>query len=511
MQRLLLAALLCAAPALAAPSVDKNHVAEALKAAAENRSELQRVLDHYAKDADPRKLTAARFLIANMPGHGFIVTRLVNDKGETIDYDPLAYANFKESLAALDAIEKQHGTVDFKRDKKIEDVKTMRADYLIRHIDNAFVVWQRCPESVRVSFDAFLNFVLPYRGSQEPVEDWLTPLMKRYAHAWLRLEKLEEAKKVAGWVSKDLRRSVRFNERFYLHPTDQSFSEMLQTGQGRCEDLTNLSTYAKRAIGIATAADYTPYWAHGDNNHAWDIVLDAQGKGFSKGQSHAAKIYRKTFAIQRDNLCFRLPEGREAPNRFLSNPFYIDVTEQYGETTDVKVRVRAGEEKFAYLCVFNGGTWKAIQWEAVKDGEVTFGRMGRNIVYLPMTHDGTNLVPAADPLLVRRDGSVTTLTGKGKPTAVATNSVRPKKVSPDTGAVTPVTYLKAGQVYYLKRWIGSGDEGGWHIVGGAKADDAPLTFENLASDGLYWLIPNDDSPRRLERVFTIEDGRQRWW
>jgi hypothetical protein len=31
------------------------------------------------------------------------------------------------------------------------------------------------------------------------------------------------------------------------------------------------------------------------------------------------------------------------------------------------------------------------------------------------------------------------------------------------------------------------------------------------TDGLYWLVPVDDSPRRLERVFTIENGRQRWW
>jgi len=507
MRRLLLPLLLCATPILAEPTIPDAHVEEALVAAGENRAELQRVLDHYAKDTDPRKLTAARFLIANMPGHGFILTRLVNGEGETLEYDTLAHATFKESLAALDVLEKQHGTVEFKRDKKIEDVTTMRADYLIRHIDNAFVVWERCPEQVRVSFDAFLNFVLPYRGSQEPVEDWLTPLMQRYAHAWRQLEKLEEAKKVAGWVSKDLRRSVRFNERFYLHPTDQSFSEMLKTGQGRCEDLTNLSTYAKRSIGIATAADYTPWWARRDNNHAWDIVLDAEGKGFTKAYAHAAKIYRKTFAIQRENLCFQLPEGREAANRFMSNPFYIDVTEQYMPTTQVRVRVREGEEKFVYLCVFNGGVWKAIQWARVKDGSATFASMGRNIVYLPMFHDGEELKAAAHPLLLLDDGSIITLTGEGKPGPVIATSVQPRKVSPDTGVVTPVSYLKSGQIYILKRWSADG----WQIVGGATAETEPLKFEGLAGDGLYWLVPKDDSSRRLERVFTIENGRQLWW
>ncbi|MBP5362438.1 MAG: hypothetical protein J6Y71_05370, partial [Ruminococcus sp.] len=39
----------------------------ALRAAGNNRGELEAVLEHY-KD-DPEKLAAARFLIENMPGH----------------------------------------------------------------------------------------------------------------------------------------------------------------------------------------------------------------------------------------------------------------------------------------------------------------------------------------------------------------------------------------------------------------------------------------------------------
>ena len=206
--------LLLALAATAAPKVSDTHVNEALDAAGDNRTELQRVLDHFARDSDPNKLEAARFLVANMPGHGYIVASLrIKDTEKTVPYDPLAYANFKKSLAALDDLEKQHGELEWARDKKIEDTNTISADFLIQHIDNAFVVWQRTPEKYRVSYDAFLNFVLPYRGSQEPLEDWLSPLMKRYAHAWLKIEKLEEPKKVAGWVSKDLRKGVRFNER----------------------------------------------------------------------------------------------------------------------------------------------------------------------------------------------------------------------------------------------------------------------------------------------------------
>jgi hypothetical protein len=476
----------------------QDYVEEALVAAGKNRGELEEVLAHY-KDK-PRKLEAARFLIANMPGHGYVITRLVAADGTTIPYDPLDYPNFKAALTRLEALEKKHGTIDFKRDGFRADVETITAKFLINHIDNAFVVWERTPEKLRVSFDAFCNFVLPYRGSQEPVEDWLGPLMKRYAHAW---SGKGEPGKIARGISKDLRRSVRFNERYYLHPTDQSFTEMLKTGQGRCEDLTNLSTYAYRSIGVAVTADYTPWWAHRDNNHAWDILLDKQGKGSAKSNAHAAKVYRKTYAIQRDNLCFQLPKGREAPNRFLQSEFYYDVTDQYAPTTDVTVSMET-EERFAYLCVFNGGVWKAIQWARVENGKATFERMGRNIVYLPMIHDGVVLLPVADPLLVFREGEVVPLPGRGMAVTVDAISVHPKKVSPDTGEETPTSFLKAGKTYILKRW-----DDGWKDVTELKANKEPLRFTDLAGDGLYWLVEKDS--RRLERVFTIENGRQRWW
>ena len=45
-------------------------------------------------------------------------------------------------------------------------------------------------------------------------------------------------------------RRLRFNERYYLHPTDQGFKEMEVSHQGRCEDLTNMQTYAARSLAL---------------------------------------------------------------------------------------------------------------------------------------------------------------------------------------------------------------------------------------------------------------------
>lgn len=504
---LLLLGLSAPARAEELPTVAPAHLEEALVAAGKNRPQLEAAIDRAARSGDPRKALAVRWLVANMPGRGYVVTALKDAKGNVIPWDPLAYPTFAATQAAFDALEKAHGTLDFARDHLVADLETVTADFLVGHVDRAFTVWEASPPARRVGFEAFLNYVLPYRGSEEPVEDWLGPLSARLSTPPEAVRRDGSAAALYAWVSGEASKQVRFDERFYLHPTDQGFSEMEASGMGRCEDITNMITYAARAVGLATAADYTPAWGHRDNNHAWNVLLDASGRGSDPGNAHAAKVYRKTFAIQRDALAFRLPAGREAPNRFLASRSYVDVTDQYAPTTDVTVALdatAAAGEAFAYLCVFNGGEWVAIHWGEVKDGRVTFAKMGRNLAYLPMVHDGKALRPAAPPLLVHRDGRVEPLAGRGPGVALVATAVSPEQVSVDTKVVTPTSHLEKGVTYLLQRWTGA-----WTVVQELTADGGAPGFLDLPSDGLYWLVAKES--RRLERIFTIEGGRQRFW
>jgi len=488
-------------------TVPDELVEEALALAGSNAAELERALAHFAEEGDAQKLTAARFLVANMPGHGHVVTELRDAGGQAIPYDPLSYPDYAAAREALDALECEHGALDFDRSALVEDLAVVTAEYLIQHIDRAFEVWRGVPEEGRVAFEAFLEHVLPYRGSEEPVDEWIGPLHERYAERFPEAE--GDVARLNAQVSADVHRLVSFDERYYLHPTDQGYSEMLASGMGRCEDITNMLTYANRSLAIATAADYTPAWAHRDNNHAWNVLLDRDGKGCDRSNAHAAKVYRKTFSLQRDNLAFLLPEGREAPNRFMASKFYVDVTDQYAPTTDVDVELMtpaAEGESFAYLCVFNGGEWVAIDWARMDEGRHTrFERMGRNVVYLPAVHRDGRLVPAASPLLVLKDGGVRRLWGDGAPSEVHLVAVRPRQTSVDTGESTPISYLEPGVKYTLQRWTLDGWKQVIELVAGERV---PLA-EGLAGDGLYWMVA--EGSRRLERVFTIEEGRQRWW
>ncbi|MFM8979243.1 MAG: hypothetical protein ACKOSS_02085 [Planctomycetia bacterium] len=67
-------------------------------------------------------------------------------------------------------------------------------------------------------------------------------------------------------------------------------------------------------------------------------------------------------------------------------------------------------------------------------------------------------------------------------------------------------HLEAGTTYVLSQWMAAG----WK-----ELREVPVTgteaveVQGLPRDGLFWLRPRES--RKLERPFTLEGGRQRFW
>jgi len=487
------------------PSSRSGELEAALALAGPNRDEIERALARFDGDEEPERRAALEFLIANMPGQGFIDYALVDDRGREVPFDALAYASLAEAQAALRALEAEHGPLDFAKKTLVEDLRTLRAEDLVRTVQQAFETWRSRPWARGLSFETFCETLLPYRGSNEPFEDWRGLLAERVEAALADLPESAPAGEAAARAASLAARLVGFSDLYYLHPTDQSCAQMLAARRGRCEDITNMTTYAMRLAGVASAADYTPWWGHRDNNHAWPVVLDAEGRGHAADGARAAKVYRKTFARQRDSLVSRLGPGEQAPP-WLDRAHYVDVTDQYMPTSDVALALDdARGQRFAYLCVFNGGEWRPIQWSPVTAGSVRFERMGRNLVYLPALWIEGAVVPAAAPLFLATDGSVTVLR------ADATRARPAELLSSDAARIEhdadgrPRARFVAGKTYELSVW-----RDGWSSLGTRTAAEPaqPLRWEDLPSGALFWLRP--DGSRGLERVFRIEDGLQVW-
>jgi hypothetical protein len=503
-------------PRMAQPSWPAD-VAAALDAAGENRGQLERVLAHYSAAGDSLKLEAAAYLISNMTDHSFVRLSLVDSLKQEVSLDVLRYPNYETLQTVVDSIEDVRGELDYERREMLPDLETITAKLLTEDIDYAFRAWRDRPWARHLSFDDFREYVLPHRGSNEPLESWRPFFFDRYSDLPLSMQDPTDPIEAARLINADLMTWFTFDARFYLHPTDQGLAEMRAGGIGRCEDMTNLAIYAMRANGLAVTSDFTPFWANAGNNHAWNAILDRDGRVLSfmgceaqPGQyrlwNRLAKAYRKTYSQQRGNLAFLKGEHEQVP-AWLSGKYYKDVTAAYVPVVDVPLALdepAPDSVNFAYLCVFNSGHWEAIDWGHVERQGATFRDMGTGIAYLPAYYVDKEILPAGPAFILEESGRVRRLEADG-------DHPRNLRLISATGAVTVSdtdgirkTALEPGRSYELFYW-----DGDWVSAGQITAGDEPLVFEAVPSGGLYWLVA--EGSRRDERIFTYEQNAQVWW
>ncbi|MCP4685746.1 MAG: transglutaminase domain-containing protein [bacterium] len=501
--------LSCALASGYPPGVD-----EALSAAGDNRPELEKVLEHYAAEGDSLKLEATYFLIANMEGHSY-VTYMLHDSNEVeIEFNVLDYANYDELVAAAESLEAERGTIDYKRKEKFEDLEYIKADFLINQIDLAFEAWRERPWTEYLSFEQFCEFILPYRGSNEPLEDWRGMFLEKYAHIPEQMEDASDPVGAARLINEDILTYFGFDPRYYYHPTDQGLGEMLESKLGRCEDMTNITIYAMRANGLAVTSDYTPHWADQGNNHAWNAILVPGGKVVpfmgaeaSPGEydlsGKAAKVYRKTFGQQADNLVFQEHKQDSVP-RWLNGKSYVDVTAEY--VSAISPTIEFSEQvpdsvDIAYICVFNSGEWKAIDWSRIEEDKVTFEDLGPDVILLPALYLNKEIVPWGPPFTLSE-------TPAPKMFIADENSKTTMRLTSTSGRLKvpegKLSALTEGVEYTLSYW-----NDGWQEIGRSVATDQPLEFYDVPEGALYWLTAKDSD--REERVFNWEDGAQIWW
>jgi len=508
--------LLTVCLAVACTSPYPSNVTATLKAAGDNRAELEEVLDYFTEKGDSLQLQAAYYLIGNMEGHSFVTYDLLDTSGQNVPFDVLDYPDYDAAILVLDSIKKEHGELDFKSEIAARDVETITAEFLIDNIELAFEAWRTRPWAKDLSFGDFCDGVLPYRGSSEPLEPWRREFMARYADLESKMKDSTDPAEAASLINDDIMKWFTFDPLYYLHPTDQSMRQMLASGLGRCEDMTNITIYAMRANGLAVTSDYTPHWANTGNNHAWNAIITPTENSIPfmgaeaaprqyKLHNRLAKAYRKLFAKQPGNLGMIKPDHIKVPG-WLRGKSYKDVTGNYVDVCDVTIEFDnpvPDSVSYAYLCVFNSGDWRAIHWAPVDNGKAVFTDMGMEIAYCPAFYLNEELVPCGPPFILDADGiqhPIVADTTTNTLLNLTNITIRAQLSSTDGVAKYNLT---PEQEYELFCW-----QNGWRSLGQQTATGQPLAF-TAPADGLYWLVAKDS--RKDERIFTWENGRQIWW
>jgi hypothetical protein len=272
-----------------------------------------------------------------------------------------------------------------------------------------------------------------------------------------------------------------------------------------------------RAIGLAVTSDYTPYWANAGGNHAWNALVLPEGKVIpfmgaesNPGDYHLpnkmAKVYRKMYAEQTDNLAFQKNKQAKVPG-WLAGKSYIDVTAAYTPVCDIVVNFEKAvpdSVDYAYICVFNSGEWQAVDWGKIIGDSVMFTKIGVGIVYLPALYLNEEIVPYGPPFILHDDCTTETLHADlSKAHMIDLTSTTGRKLEVATDGIHKQS-LKPGTEYELFYW-----QDQWQSVGKATADKKGISFSNVPEGCLYWMVA--DSSDNDERIFTLENGKQVWW
>ncbi|MDR1784031.1 MAG: hypothetical protein LBR13_07220 [Dysgonamonadaceae bacterium] len=328
-------------------SCSQNRTLESvLQLAGENRSELEKVIDHYSSSQnDSLKLRAAMFLIENMPGHySHLYPERANayyaelDTSVSIEYDKNKNKQIIESIS--DKYRK--GGLG----ETVEDARVITAQFLIDNIDRAFDIWQNGEWATHLNFDEFCEYLLPYKGAElQPLDNWRSyaSQMQRGEIDTLHFCNLyrNSAFQAATVVSKKI---IELNRQDYPEGgTNQIPVNNLKTIAkmpfGSCRDYTVLALSVMRSKGIPVMEDFTPQWPFQPQSHSWNIVLTNKGKNmvFSAGTSspgelhnpdaRMAKVFRKCYAINKEIMKIHLT-GEPIPSTFAD--FHLrDVTDEY--------------------------------------------------------------------------------------------------------------------------------------------------------------------------------------
>ena len=265
-----------------------SRLEQALQLAGDNKLELQKVLDHYAGDS--LKLKAAIFLIENMPGHYSLDGPYLRQLQRVIDSTETPYLMKKVIL--MQPLRYPRSRQQLRAEPDLEQVK---ADYLIHQIDQAFRLWTNSPWLEDLTLENFLEYLLPYRIGNEPLDYWRDSIDSR-----LR-ERLQEA---GRYFDNQKHSPYNMAQIVYGHALGLDSGKDNLAGipfsAKECVFSSQLQLLAYRMVGIPAAIDHVPYWADMNGFHEWTVVMDTKNKDILAGQiemKNAPKVYRRTYSI----------------------------------------------------------------------------------------------------------------------------------------------------------------------------------------------------------------------
>jgi len=190
-----------------------------------------------------------------------------------------AGTNRSQIQQALDQVPtaQRKGMIFLVENMPAADLGTLKADYLLKNVHQAYRAWEGVAWKKQVPEEVFLNDVLPYSVINERRDDWRKDFYDRF-HPLVKDAK--SPGEAAVILNKNVFKIVNVKYSTGRKKPDQSPYESMETGLASCSGLTVILVDACRSVGVPARFVGTPLWTNKSGNHSWAEVWD-QGWHFT--------------------------------------------------------------------------------------------------------------------------------------------------------------------------------------------------------------------------------------
>ncbi len=427
---------------------ENKHFEYALQLADKNAKELESIQRHYQNNK--KKSTTALFLINNMIGKQTLDSNSIKKSQLYFNAFTIYFNNqgrFKNNIQYIicDSIKQLYPYAE-SHPRYLSDLQHISADFLIRHIDYCFHIWQQYPWCKDIDFDTFCKYILPYTTSNCYWEQASDFFEQKYATLRDTVSHISY-KEIGKIISEDIDKTfvqnwVLFSQKHKgLLPT--TFENLAKAQIGTCLEANIYKIAALRANGIPAALNTFPNWGNANSPHFWTEIIGDEHieKLYDNTQRpyisdsdipvdnifwkntysptvkdtlpHVSiqycrtipKVYRINYEIQQNCLALRAKE--EIPD-FFRNPGIEDITDKYIVCKDIEVPLWDNKHKkeYVYLCCYDDNNWIPVCWSIPRKKQALFTKVGVNVLYLPAYYENGAIIPAGNAFILKENGEL---------------------------------------------------------------------------------------------------------
>jgi Transglutaminase-like superfamily len=231
-----------------------------------NKTEIIKALQYFYNTGDSIKIKSVNFLTANMPIHSSYNYYWADSLNRHLQFNELDYSSFDNAVFALNELKTKFGKIH-PVEINYRDIDTIKAETIIENIELAIKAY-----GVNEYDENFYEYVLPYRVSVEPLENWRKLYTNKFA-----IDYGDKTNRDAGLVKIQKEIKNWFANTYKIEQRKEplprlSALQLLSRAKGPCEDIAGVASFIARSQGYPATVDFIPAWATASGLHFLNFI-----------------------------------------------------------------------------------------------------------------------------------------------------------------------------------------------------------------------------------------------